>query len=569
MLRQARDGDPDSLDERLAAVRRAIAEAGARGDRALADAAHPLLLTLLVERGDLDALEAENTTGWDAGSALGETAREWNRRWFRFIRALLDGQLGLAAELEAAMPDAAEPDVRGLDTARLGRRLLLAKLQGHEEQVEAALLAARRDDPRRLLWTAHLAALWARGGRDRLARGALGALGDPRSVPRDRDWLPTLCLLAEAAVALEDRPLAASLRELLRGYPARLVPVGEGSACWGTVAQPLARLARLLGDPEEALGLARAAADAASRVGALCWLAESLLELVSLLRERGGVADEVEADAAVRELMSIAARIDGAAPLERELAQLASAPAPVAIPPPASGDRPPRIELFQSFRVVGADGQPVRWTSRKARELLKLLLARRGAAVTRDAASEILWPDDAFDAANRLSVAITAVRRALDPARRHPADSFLATTRDTIRIRLDRVEVDTELFLAATSELARGTPSLGELVDAVKLYRGEALADEPYADWAAPLREECATAAFALFHAIGEQSLEHGRPLQAVEAARRALDLGPWDDEAHRLHLAVLDELGLGRFRGAIEARYRERADELTPPAAE
>jgi DNA-binding response OmpR family regulator len=86
---------------------------------------------------------------------------------------------------------------------------------------------------------------------------------------------------------------------------------------------------------------------------------------------------------------------------------------------------PVRIQALGGFRVVRA-GEPVpvqEWQSRKARELLKVLVARRGHAVPREALMEALWPDeDPARLSNRLSVALSTVRTVLDPVRRYAPD---------------------------------------------------------------------------------------------------------------------------------------------------
>ena len=77
---------------------------------------------------------------------------------------------------------------------------------------------------------------------------------------------------------------------------------------------------------------------------------------------------------------------------------------------------PVRIQALGGFRVLRA-GEPVPvedWQSRKARELLKVLVARRGRAVPREALMEALWPDeDPARLSNRLSVALSTVRLSL------------------------------------------------------------------------------------------------------------------------------------------------------------
>lgn len=65
------------------------------------------------------------------------------------------------------------------------------------------------------------------------------------------------------------------------------------------------------------------------------------------------------------------------------------------------------------------------WQSRKARDLLKVLMCRRGRPIHREQLMELLWPDeDPKRTSNRLSVALSTVRAVLDPERAHPPDHY-------------------------------------------------------------------------------------------------------------------------------------------------
>ena len=131
-----------------------------------------------------------------------------------------------------------------------------------------------------------------------------------------------------------------------------------------------------------------------------------------------------------------------------------------------------RIQSLGGFSVL-RDGELVRvseWQSKRARELLKLLIARRGRPATRGYLMETLWPgEDPDRVANRLSVALTTVRGVLDPQRRFPPEHFVIADKDAVALNLDAVDVDMERFLSATADgldrlrrgdVARGLPIL-------------------------------------------------------------------------------------------------------------
>ena len=92
------------------------------------------------------------------------------------------------------------------------------------------------------------------------------------------------------------------------------------------------------------------------------------------------------------------------------------------------GDRPvPGPVVVQALgrfevRVGGEPVPPSRWQSRKARDLLRILVARRGRPVPRDELCELLWPDD--DAGHAPGTGCrccsSIVRGVLDPAQGVP-----------------------------------------------------------------------------------------------------------------------------------------------------
>lgn len=150
--------------------------------------------------------------------------------------------------------------------------------------------------------------------------------------------------------------------------------------------------------------------------------------------------------------------------------------------------------------AIERDGVPVGGPlaqSRKARELFKILLTR-GAPVSREELFHLLWPaEEPAALGNRLAVAVSAVRRSLDPDHEHAPDWVLAARGDSLHLDLASVEVDVLHFLsdaraalrlAQTGEPEQAVPALEA---ALSRYEGDVLADEPYASWADPLRAEC------------------------------------------------------------------------------
>lgn len=190
-----------------------------------------------------------------------------------------------------------------------------------------------------------------------------------------------------------------------------------------------------------------------------------------------------------------------------------------------------RITTLGRF-AVEVDGEEVpvsAWGSRRARQLCKRLVAARGWPVTRDALFDLLWPDEADRGrlSARLSVQLSMVRRIL-------RGGVIA---DRESVRLDLGEVDTDL---ETLFRARGDEEV------VAAFGGEFLPEDRYEDWTTPLRGEVGTRFALAARRLAVTALSEGRTEEVLALSGRLLDLDPYDDEAHRLRVAALADVGAG-----------------------
>ena len=220
------------------------------------------------------------------------------------------------------------------------------------------------------------------------------------------------------------------------------------------------------------------------------------------------------------------------------------------------------IATLGGFRVT-RDGVPVdvgEWGSRKARDLVKLLVARRGAPVVRDEVTELLWPDEPDRSARRLSVLLSTVRTVFDPLKSRSPDHFVAADHDTVWLVRDHVDIDVEQFLTEAADgrrtLAGGDRETGRtlLADAAARYLGEFCADDPYADWAAGLR---ALAKHTFVDTCFELARLAGDAHEFSEAIRywlRTLDVDPYDEDAH---IGLINSLRAQRRHGEARRAYR------------
>lgn len=554
---------PETLARRAASAHEVLALARRTGEPTLAVQGRYLLLGALLERGDLRGLDTELATEPDRLDHLADRNRARLGMWFACTRAVFDGRVERAEEIaeRCLALSLQHDDPYGLRI--YGAQVAVVRwLQGRVLETEPQFEEQRRANPDEPVWPAALAYLWATNDRPDAARGALAEVGDLDGVPDGLHWLLTIVLLAEAAVGVGDDRFVAALRERLLPYADRFVPVNLGAAPWGTVARPLGLSALHLGHIEEGIAHLDRAVDVCARLGARPWLVQAQLDLVEAL-VRAERAHDPRVGALVAEASATARQIGLTRFTQRaeDLRTLVGGPRRTATESIAS-DRP-SVSVLGGFEVTSADGRAARWKSRKARELLKILVVRRGAPIHREVLMDLLWPDvDPATLGNRLSVALTTVRRALDPDRARPTGDLVSADGESVRLRTDRVDVDVERFLALAAEALRAnaadqSDALELLVAASGAHRGAALPDEPYAEWATSLQSEVWTTHLRVVRALADRTVGTGDDLVAVDALRRAVEADPFDELSHRQLVSALERLGAAGRADAERRRLR------------
>jgi DNA-binding SARP family transcriptional activator len=409
-----------------------------------------------------------------------------------------------------------------------------------------------------------------------LARAAYeSAVRSARTAGDSQALAPALIGLAQALV-LDDpkaaRELAAEAVTLGRDLAPVTVLLGAGRVALATGDRASAETLA-----NDAVGAARARRDDAGMAGALELEALTSLDpvrAIALVEEAAAVWVRSPAPYGLARNRLVFARIAGgeagraaAAEAERMFRAMgARGPATDAAEILEAIDRAARpavrVESLGRFRVV-RDGDVVpttAWQSKKARDLLKILVARRGRPTTRETFFELLWPDDDPEPlGNRLSVALATVRAVLDPDKRYAPDWFIPADKNAIGLDLEHVEVDVELFLAAAGEairLARSGDAAGAQASreaAEALYGGDFLEEDPYEDWAVGLREEVQATYISVARTLAEESAGTGDADGATRFYLRILERDSFDEGAH---LGLVAALASGGRHGEARRRY-------------
>jgi DNA-binding SARP family transcriptional activator len=199
------------------------------------------------------------------------------------------------------------------------------------------------------------------------------------------------------------------------------------------------------------------------------------------------------------------------------------------------------------------------WLDQRTGQLLKYLVAERQRAVAVDEIGESIWPGADYQVGASVRYYVHALRRKLEPQRgcREPS-AFIAASAGSYRLDLEHVEVDADEFEAHVSAglaAAERDPQAAaeEIERGLALYRGDFLADMPYAEWAMPERHRLHDLACLGLRRLADIRQERRVLDGAARALERLATLQPFDEDVHR-RLMELDIMQ-GRRSDAVR-RY-------------
>lgn len=369
---------------------------------------------------------------------------------------------------------------------------------------------------------------------DGVAPGAFAAITDIAHARRSTDIACTKDILVIDDDRAVGDALAASLRD--EGYTAEVASDGgEGLACL-RARQYRALVLDLAAPPDGGAAVLRALQDApALRPPAVIVVAGPRARFDTLAALDAGADDYL---AEPFDPADLALRVD------LWLRRITRTP-----PARRAGLR---VHSLGRFRVEGAGETRLHpgGRARKANALFKYLLTHQERTVSADELFALLWPHITQDvAAMDLRSLLYQLRKLLGARAHGPA--YLEHTGATLALRLGPDDWwDVAEFAARLDEGVRWRragatqQALVAYAEGVALYAGDYLAEDAYADWARPLREQLredwlrALEAMAKLH--GERE-DHGRQEHDLRTVLRA---DPYRERSQRALMTLLARQG-------------------------
>lgn len=225
------------------------------------------------------------------------------------------------------------------------------------------------------------------------------------------------------------------------------------------------------------------------------------------------------------------------------------------------------LRTLGSLDLRGADGfelRPVLQQPKRLALLAYLAVAHPPRFYRRDTLLAMFWPE--LDGEH----ARAALRRALYFLRRSLGDGVILGRGDEeVGLSAQELSCDAALFQRAMAEERPG--------DALALYRGVLLEGvyvsgaPEFERWLDETRTVLHSQAASAAWTVADRAEERGDARAAVEAARRAAALAPYDESVHRRLLSLVDRVGdrAGALRAHEEFVRRLRIDYELEPSAE
>jgi DNA-binding SARP family transcriptional activator len=179
------------------------------------------------------------------------------------------------------------------------------------------------------------------------------------------------------------------------------------------------------------------------------------------------------------------------------------------------------------------------WLEQRAGQLLKFLVCERHRVVATEEIAEALWPNPRTATLNTVRHFVHAVRERLEPARpRHARSALVVARRGGYTLSRENIWVDADEFEASVSsglaafDGGRSEAAADQLERALTLYRGDFLADDPYAEWAFSERERLRSLVERPLRALSE--LHAGDLAASAGYLERLAEMEPFDQEVQR-----------------------------------
>lgn len=214
-----------------------------------------------------------------------------------------------------------------------------------------------------------------------------------------------------------------------------------------------------------------------------------------------------------------------------------------------------RICMLGSFEleVNGKAVPTTAWKSKKALTLFRYLAARRGEKIPKDKLIDMLWPETEFHVSmeQNLHTCVYFARRVIEPdIKPYGPSEFLVYSNGLYWLEqgnacwIDSEEFEGFYIAGKRLQQSEQAQAMDAYMEALGLYKGDFLAEEPYLDWATDAREYYREMYIDVTLRLATLLAATGDVSEAVRVCRNALRRDPYREDLYYAIMGHLIEAG-------------------------
>lgn len=199
------------------------------------------------------------------------------------------------------------------------------------------------------------------------------------------------------------------------------------------------------------------------------------------------------------------------------------------------------ISLLGSLQITKGEKLLSKFQSNKVRALLAYLVTESNRPHSREALTELLWPESTPQSGfGNLRYSLADLRRVIGDASANPP--YLLISRDSLRFNISsEYELDTITFIDLLL-----TEDIDRLKQAIALYRGDFMAgfpsinSNPFDEWVYIMREQFRRQVIQALGMVTAHYEQRNQYKPALPFAYHQVELEPWLEEAHQQLMRLL-----------------------------
>lgn len=192
------------------------------------------------------------------------------------------------------------------------------------------------------------------------------------------------------------------------------------------------------------------------------------------------------------------------------------------------------IRTLGQFSVV-QNGKPISFKRASSLRILQFLITSRGTEKNRSIIAEEIFPNVKMDHLNHFHVALSALRKDLNPPDSPKGTSpYIIRNRDRYRLNMEYIRLDAEEFLRLSTEKCRTEEErVTCLLKAEELYKGDYFEEYPYEYYLEAERERLRRIQIKNLYEIAEHYKQNREYAQAANYYEKIIRIDPYEENAY------------------------------------